>query len=373
MSGSGGGAGTGGASGGGSGGTGGSGGSGGATVVTSCDHLGEVGSWQNVEPATFHSPSNMQTIVVVVDPRDQSVLAAASNKTNGGSGSTGVYKSNDCGATWKLWGTGAHASDLSTGQLWAMLIDPGAPDNVYIANGYGNDPTLYKSTNGGVDWTPLKTDPEGQVGFVQAVAIEPASSKHVAVTFHENCKSPRAQNCMASSTDGGATWAVFDGPKSVAGWREGASLSVLGATKYLYLCDVGVFYTADGGVSWSKVLDGTFGRYAGSTDLAPDGSLYVGISNHGIYRSPPNALGASWTLLDKSPQSTNLVDDGVSLFAAEVNGPPFFTARLDTTGTWTHMSSPTVSSGSNEMAYDAAHHLVYSANFGNGLLRLLTR
>ena len=79
---------------GGSGGQGGSGGSGGGpVVVTKCDSLGSVGTWQNVEPAAFHSPSNMQTIAVAVNPKDQSVFAAASNKTNGGNGSTGIYKS----------------------------------------------------------------------------------------------------------------------------------------------------------------------------------------------------------------------------------------------------------------------------------------
>jgi hypothetical protein len=85
------------------------------------------------------------------------------------------------------------------------------------------------------------------------------------------------------------------------------------------------------------------------------------------------ALGSSWTLIPNSPQATNVIDDGVTLIAAEVNGPPFFSADLSAATAWTHMSSPGVTCGSNQMAYDAAHHIVYSANFQSGLWRLVTR
>jgi photosystem II stability/assembly factor-like uncharacterized protein len=36
---------------------------------------------------------------------------------------------------------------------------------MYMNNGYGNEPTIYKSTNGGVDWTALNPDPEHLVGM----------------------------------------------------------------------------------------------------------------------------------------------------------------------------------------------------------------
>ncbi|HEV8248043.1 MAG TPA: hypothetical protein VGP93_19850 [Polyangiaceae bacterium] len=356
----------------------GGGGNGGAPVVTACDDLGTVGTWENVEPAQFHSPSNMQTIAVAVNPSDQSVFAAASNKTNGGDGSTGIYKSTDCGATWTQWNTGAGQANLATGQLWAMLIDPSQPQNMYVANGYGNGPTIYKSSNGGVDFVPLQTDPTDQVGFVQAIALDPSNPSHVAVTYHQNCSSPYNDNCLSSSTDAGETWELFNGPSEVGGWQEAASLSVLGPDSYIYAYGGGVYFTSNGGTSWTKVMEGIFGRYAGSTDLAPDGSLYLA-DFQGIWQSTEdlgagNPLGKSWSLLEGSPHPvTNLIDDGIRIFGVTIDGPPFFAASLDAPTVWTHLDSPGVTSGSNEMAYDATHHVVYSANFTSGLLRLVTR
>ena len=323
----------------------------------------------------------MQTIAVAVNPKDQSVFAAASNKTNGGNGSTGIYKSTDCGSTWTLWNTGQGKEALATGQLWALLLDPSAPANMYVANGYGNNLALFKSIDGGVNWSPLKTDPAGQVGFVQAVALEPGNPRHVAVTYHENCKTPFTSNCLSQSTDGGTTWALFNGPSSVNGWQEGSSLSILGPTSYLYACNAGASSRA------MEVAAGTGSSTRESSVVMPEAP-----TSHPTARCTlacpiqacisaaltwppilPVPLGKSWSLIPGSPQSTNIIDDGINLIAAEMNGPPFFSAKVSAPKTWTHMASPGVASGSNEMAYDAAHHIVYSANFQNGLLRLVTQ
>jgi photosystem II stability/assembly factor-like uncharacterized protein len=356
-----------------------------AAPVAPCPGPSQVGAWENVEPAAFHTPSNMQTVAVAVNPQEGSVFAAASNKTNGGSGSTGIFKSTDCGATWTAWNTGAHQANLATGQLWAMLVDPFQPQTMYVANGYGDGPTLYQSTNGGIDWNPLAPDAanvlSGHGNFVQAVALDRGQPGHLAVTFHDDCGAPFSPLCMSQSTDGGTTWTEFNGPADVPQWQEGATLSIFGPTHYLYGCSMGVWYTSDGGQTWTKVIpQGIFGRYAGSTDVAPDGTAYIGVSNVGTFYSRPNPaatppvlLGSSWTPIPGSPQATNIIDDGLELIAAEVNGPPFFTAGLTQPTAWTHMPSPTVQDGSNEMAYDPGHRIIYSANFENGLLRLVTR
>src|SRR5262249_29776195 len=138
-----------------------------------------------------------------------------------------------------------HHTDLETGQLWAALVDPSNPQNMYVVNGYGNGPTVYKSTNGGVDWAPLSPDVSNVLGyhdnFVQAIAMDPTNSEHLAVTFHDNCGAPFQPLCMSQSTDGGNTWTEFNGPSELTGWQEGATLTVLGATNYLYGCGAGVW------------------------------------------------------------------------------------------------------------------------------------
>lgn len=350
-------------------------------MVTPCPTDGAVvGQWENVEPAGFHEPSNMQTVAVAVDPIQGVVYAAASNKTNGGDGSTGIHRSDDCGATWTLQSTGEHGADLNTGQLWAMMVDPSTPSTIYVANGYGSGPTLYKSSNAGVDWRPLEPAPEGTLtygNFVQAVAMDPQDSEHIAVTFHDNCNAPNHSLCLSQSTDAGDSWSLFDGPAELGGWQEAATLSVFGPQHYFYGSGEGGFYTADGGATWHEVIEsGMFARYAGSIAIGGDGSAYAAVSGAGVFVShadptadPPILLGSSWQLLEGSPQSTNIVSYGAGLIAGTINGPPFVQAELADPSVWAVMPTQ-VTQGSNQMAYDPAHHVVYSANFEGGLLRL---
>ena len=345
-------------------------------MVTACDGLPSAGQWQEISPAVFHSPSNVETLSVVVNQSDQSVFAAAGNKTNGGNSGTGVYKSTDCGRTWKLVSTGTNADKLMTGDPWAMLIDPLNPRTMYVNNGYGQDATIYKSTNGGVDWSellPMTT--QTTAPFVEDIALEPANPQHLAVTFHENCRAPYNAMCLSQSTDGGATWHMFNGPSQLGGWQEAATLTILGATSYLYMAE-GAWYTSDGGTTWSEVIKQHFGGgYSGSTNIAPDGTVYLAGTNP-LFSSRSNPLGSSWTNVGNSPNLSSVKDDGVSLFGSyswDTSGQPFYTAKLSNPTAWTHMQTPQIGRGSDEMAYDATHHIMYSANWAAGLWRLVTR
>ncbi len=192
-----------------------------------------------------------------------------------------------------------------------------------------------------------------------------------------HAKKPFNASCMSSTTDGGETWTVFNGPPQVAGWQEGASITVLGPTSYLYTGQNGAFFTSDEGKNWTNpIKPGIFGRYAGSAHLAPDGNVYLGVTNTGMFVSRPGAgapLGSAWTAIPSSPPAVTVIDDGANLIASTADGPPFWTAKITDSSSWTHLDTPTIKSGSNELAYDPVHHVVYSAQFDQGLLRMVTR
>jgi hypothetical protein len=383
-----------------------------------CGALSTVaGKWQNISPPAFLTPVNLEIISVGVNPIDGTAFAAAGNVTNGSacpsgstcpSGGTGIYKSTDCGSTWARVSSTAAGTDsaaLLTGDPWAMLVDPVTPTTMYVNNGYGAPATIFKSINGGVDWTALNPDPTGVVGtpypFVQAIAIDPFDHMHLAVTFHENCGGAYAPFCLSQSTDGGSTWHVFNGPTSIpnwtiSGWMESASISILGASSYLVLTPAGIWYTKDGGGTWTQVLAQiVYSSYGGGTHIAPDGTLYVGATN--VYSSAPNpatsppfALGAGSTTLSmvaNSPLASVLTDDGLYLYAASratASGQVFWTAPLSNPTAWTPMPDAICASGvgaydgqpcagSNAVAYDPTHHIIYSASEHAGLWRLVTQ
>ncbi len=385
----------------------------------SCDSLSKiVGMWQDISPAAFYMPVNLETLAVAVNPMDETVFAAAGNVTNGSSCpagttcpsvGTGIFKSSDCGATWSRVSStnpGSDSANLLTGDPWALLIDPVDPSVMYMDNGYGNSPTIYKSTNGGVDWTALNPDPAKAVGapypFVQAIAMDPYDHEHLAVTFHANCAAPYNALCLSESTNGGDTWIEFNGPSSIPGWTitgwiEGASVSILGPTQYVFVSGAGIWYTGDAGATWTQVAAQSLqSSYAGGTHIVPDGTLYIGGGSDVLFSppapmsTPPFAIGSgkpSVMMLAHSPGVSVITDDGVSLFASQTGGATaqaFWTAPLSNPTAWQQMPDsicgPTLGSfdneacrGSNEMAYDSVHHVIYSANWHAGLWRLVTR
>jgi hypothetical protein len=364
----------------------------GSVVPVGCDTAdAAAGIWQDVTPPEFLNPSNLEPWGVAVNPQDGTVFAGAGNITNGCGGSgqpaciaTGIYRSTDCGATWTLVSTGRSSANLKTGDPWAIRVDPVHPQTMYVNNGYGNNPTLYKSTNGGVDWDPLVPDPENVLGghnnFVQAVAMDPARPEHLVVTFHDNCGAPYNANCLSETTDGGATWRVFSGPAELTGWGEAASVTIFSDKGFLYGSPQGWggFYTGDAGQTWTKVLTGPmYGSYGGGARIARDGTAYVGVANTGVFYS--SNLGASWTQIAGSPQASVVCDDGVNLYANygwDSSSRPYYFAPLAglTTASppkWTNMASSGIT-GANMLEYDPTHHLLYAASPGSGIWRLAT-
>jgi hypothetical protein len=337
--------------------------------------------WHSITPPQM---AGLEALSVVVDPYDQSVYAAADSSTTPG---TGVLRSTDCGATWNLASTGQNADTMKSGGLWAMMIEPspGKAPTIYAANGYGNGPTIYRSTNGGVDFSALDPDPNGTVAtglpFVHSIGMDPKQPSHIAVAFHNNCMAPHSAVCFSRSFDRGDTWQIFDGPSELGGWEEGASINVLGPNSYLYIGNHGAFFTADTGATWKHVTStAVYCCYPGITLQLPDGSLLapIGAANQGIWISRAGAgeLGANLMPLAGTPdQIISLITDGKRVYAGRGYfnlTQPYWSAPIDDLTKWTPMTTPTITRSPNEMAYDPVHHVIYSVNWGAGMWRLVT-
>jgi photosystem II stability/assembly factor-like uncharacterized protein len=358
---------------------------GGPSALGDCGVLPPVGQWQDITPPVFHQPSNMETNILAVHPLDQSVFASAQNFTNGGTGSTGLYKSTDCGKTFTLVSTGMGKSMLQSSSPWSIALDPQDTQTMYVGAGYGGN-TIFRSKNGGVDWTPLKPDADDVLplhnNFVQAIALDPTDPKHLVVTFHDTCSKKYNPNCMSQTHDGGDTWQEFSGPADLSGWQEASSISILGPTTYFYAAAGAYkgYSTVDDGKTWTKVLDGPlYASYVPSVHVGPDGKAYIGMLNTGVFFSTD--LGASWTKIQGGQSSSAVADDGTNLYASsgwDHGGMPFWTTPLSgITGpspVWTQMKTAvSISVGTTMFSYDATHHLLYSANMDAGLWRLRTQ
>jgi hypothetical protein len=359
--------------------TGGGTGSGGAQqdaaphVVRPCGadgSVGAVGVWEDITPPQTPLSNSLGTTSAAVNPLDPATVYV-SVTVNQWQPGAGVYKSTDCGATWAKANTGRNAAQVDSGNGWQIIIDPVDPNVMYVINGYGGPPSLFKSTDAGTDWDATFPD-KGVVAeaiggnFTQAVSMDPTDHDHLVVTFHFNCSGTYAPMCMAESKDAGASWRIFKGPGS--GWSEGANPIVLGSTTWLYSEGGGVHYTSDSGATWEKVAPGGNGQIY----RAADGTMYLG-SNGAMLRSTD---GHAWTSISGSPRATGLIGDGENLFAVFQNdwsGQPYYTAKEAEPTTWTKISTPTIHAGASFLAYDKDHHILYGPSWGGGLWRVVTR
>ena len=334
-------------------------------VVGSCAGLGAVDAWEDITPKGVDRTHGLGVLTITSDPLHAGTILI-------GTDNQGVWKSTDCGSTWSKINTGKNGEKLDTGSTWTVMIDPFDSNVIYAASLYGPDPSLQKSTNGGVDWESL-SPPDSLVAthvefnFFQALSIDPDDHLHLVVSYHADCKPPYAKMCLGDSHDGGLTWRLFNGPRD--SWGERAGPMILGPKTFLYhTWGDGFFYTGDDGATWEKVGPGSnFQSYR-----AGDGYRYLGTA-FGMHRSLD---GHVWTKVDKAPQGDALIGDGTRVFTAwGDSAPQYATAPDSAPTTWTTFAGPVASSTHRVtgFAYDPDHKLLYSVNTNDGLFRMVTK
>jgi photosystem II stability/assembly factor-like uncharacterized protein len=146
---------------------------------------------------------------ILIDPRDSNVVyVAAQGPLWGPGGDRGLYKTSDGGKTWKK----VLSISENTG-VTDVLLDPRNPD-VLIAASYqrrrhvyslingGPESALYRSTDGGANWTKLKTGlPTEEMGRI-GLAYAPSNPDIVYAII----EAANGKGGIFRSADGGVTW-----------------------------------------------------------------------------------------------------------------------------------------------------------------------
>ncbi|HJY42742.1 MAG TPA: hypothetical protein VJ303_15925 [Steroidobacteraceae bacterium] len=123
-----------------------------------------------------------------------------------GGGAQGVYKSTDGGVNWTPANSG-----FETSEIRAVAVDPHEPQVVYVAAGANG---LLKTTNGGASWSRL--DWPNPPGLTTAVAIDPNLPSTIYVA---------GLNTFARSVDDGAMWEVLRSADARPEWHVNALLA----------------------------------------------------------------------------------------------------------------------------------------------------
>jgi hypothetical protein len=405
---------------------------------------GPAGVWQNITPPALDSANWCIPAGTAVCPEPGMTGSTGLVPTFGahsvaldplhpgtvylGTASLGIWKTTQCGAgsSWTHVDTGTLGSVLDAGRNWTMVVDFTDSQVIYTVAGYGQG-GLYKSIDGGVNWTQLLPSAilsMTESGFVEKITMDPTDHEHLLASFHTPCTgtatpgskviansgtdptnvslvttptptgsgtSYSGWGCMAETHDSGSTWSVIS-----AGWPwsggDGPGQTMVDKNTWFYGTNSGdgLWITTNGdaadGPTWTEVsLPGasspTVQFATGGVYIATDGTFYTG----GTFQVIHSVDGMNWTSVGSeyapAPFSVNgsisIVDTGKTLYAVNSGemstpyGGYYFTSPLGSSGPFTATTTTPMLEGGAYLAYDPVNNIIYSANLTGGFWRLV--
>lgn len=190
----------------------------------------------------------------------------------------GIYKSRDEGVSWVKVNQG-----LETLNIDLVTIAPDSADVVLAA---GTESGLYKTENGGTNWSPIMTGENK----IKAIAFNPKQKDQIIVGDN--------RGTLYFSSDRGEDWQQLATLKN-SGAIQAVAISPRYQTDRTFWVGTeraGIWQTVDGGVSFSQVNQGIGDRSIRSLAISPnyatDRTILASTWHEGVFRS--NDGGKSW-------------------------------------------------------------------------------
>ena len=223
---------------------------------------------------------------LVIDPQTTSTIYAGTGGAFIGPVFAGMFKSIDGGMNWTPL-----ASTPGPALVVSVALDPQNPAIVYVGTAESPPDNLFKSTNGGSNWTPSRTGlPNGIVG---ALAVDPQD------TIHRLCRYP--VRAVQKHQWRRCNWTPMNN-----GFTPSSTPSILAlvidpqntSTVYAGTGGFGVFKSIDGGANWVPSSTGIASGLINALAMDPGrpNVLYAATSSSGVFRSTNG--GANWTPLN---------------------------------------------------------------------------
>ncbi len=305
----------------------------------------------------------------------------------------GIHKTSDYGRTWTgPINTGRNAARLTdcAGTISVVPTGPKTAPTLYATCIRGTGTGLWKSVNGGVDWTQqaVAPAPSGSGQQFNSPVADPYDSQHLLMAGH-------AINLLVESTNGGSTWSrVTTSPgMAVKGGTGGIQFVNTGKatttrTTWLWLGPqtggaVGTWRTVNAGAKWTKV-DKNEHVNSETQIYQPDTSgvmFMAGVYSDlgwGVLKS--TNFGQTWTHAGPVQAEGIVFGTANAVYAMygwaagprQVVAPRLATAAPSGTSPWISPATPAaMSQGPAQAAVlnDGTSNVVLTANYNAGLWR----
>jgi photosystem II stability/assembly factor-like uncharacterized protein len=204
---------------------------------------------------------------LALDPVNPDIIYLGGYEYDGSSQHGHIYKTTDGGANW------TDITGIVQGKVYSLAIDPTNPRRVLA----GTDSGIYRSTDAGLSWQP-SSDPASAYDLV----IDPANPNVLYAGANVRCY---------KSVNGGENWSATG-----AGLSGRCASLILASSTLLFGSNAGIYRSADGGLNWQESDSGIPGSVILGLAAAPSapGLLYAA-GYKGFYRS--SDYGNGWSRL----------------------------------------------------------------------------
>jgi photosystem II stability/assembly factor-like uncharacterized protein len=286
---------------------------------------------------------------VSVDSFNQNILHGCGYDYSSGKTLMAYFKSTDKGTSWT---SSVMNITMDYGYAYALAVDPKIPKNIWIGGfiyaGGNLSPKVFKTTNGGSNWSDMTGTIVGQV---QDIVIDSTNVKRVFVltmggvfkstdngsTWIQNSgyvygykltQDPKnksilyagSYNMIFKSTDGGINWQSYNSGLTVAGTCNSLFVDRGNSQNVFYGSSKGFYKSTDAGQNWNAFSSGLLLSNVTSVKIAKGTpqTLYAAVSGDGLYMTTnptgkaqkPGAV--TWTRLPTFYDCHNLTDLQVS-------------------------------------------------------------
>ena len=282
-----------------------------------------------VQPSQWQAlgPSNVAGRVraLAFDPRN-------SNRLLAGTASGGLWITEDGGATWR-----ANQDFLPNLSISTLAFDPRNPDVVYMGTGEASAGLVgigvFKSTDAGRTWAFLSaTSPDQNLDwrFVNRLAVHPQQTQVVLAGVTNDT---RSLGGIYRSADGGFSWTKVSSFKALDvafdPYEPTRALAGLDNGKLAYSSDAGATWTSTAPLTTTLTGRGTTARAEIAFARSQPGVVYASLDNQKgqVWRSDDS--GVTWRLLATPAHLNNQGDYDNAIWVDPTDASHVVVAGLD--------------------------------------------